>query len=227
MIRVVTFRWMILSALLFCATGCLELIEEISLNKDGSGTYEVTLNLSASQTRINSMLALDSIDGKKVPTKSEMHEKFEAFVQELDNQESITAATGNLNDEQWIGSIAIEFDQLSTMQEAVVQVLSKKEKETIPYQIRLNQEKGVFSRVVATDSLKKWRKKIEKEDKQQLKQGKVVFIQRFDQPIASCSSDAIRIAKNNKAAMLMTSPLSLLEQPEQLNFNIQLSEGGL
>ncbi len=224
MVQWIIVRNFVLSTVLFCTTGCLEFIEEITLNKDGSGTYEVTLNLSASQTRINSLLALDSLNGKKVPTRREMHEKFETFVEELNSKSTITSATGDFNDEQWIGSIAIDFEELEPMQETVIQALSKKEMDTAPYEIRWNEKKTMFSRVLATDSLEKWRKKIEKEDEQQLEKGKVVFIQRFDQPISSCSSSAVRMAKNNKAAMLMTSPLSLLKKPEQLNFSIQLAK---
>ncbi len=224
MVHWIVVRNFVLSAVLFCTTGCLEFIEEIALNKDGSGTYEVTLNLSASQTRINSLMAMDSINGKKVPTRREMHDKFEAFVAELNSKSSITSATGNFNDEQWIGSIALDFEELGPMQESVIQSLSQKEMDTAPYQISWNEKKTMFSRLLATDSVDKWRKKIEKEDEQQLKKGKVVFIQRFNQPILSCSSSDVRIAKNNKAAMLMTSPLSLLEKPEQLNFNIQLAK---
>jgi hypothetical protein len=45
------------------------LIEDTTIHKDGTGKYQITLNMSGSTTRINSAMAMDSINGKKSPPK--------------------------------------------------------------------------------------------------------------------------------------------------------------
>ena len=53
-------------------SACIEILDDIKFNADGSGTFKYTINLSSSKVKINSILALDSLDGKKVPSKNEI-----------------------------------------------------------------------------------------------------------------------------------------------------------
>ena len=63
--------------LLFIMPSCIEILDDIKFNIDGSGTFKYTVNLSSSQVKLNSILALDSLDGKKVPSLPEIQEKME------------------------------------------------------------------------------------------------------------------------------------------------------
>ena len=51
--------------LLFLLSSCIEIIDDISMNNDGSGTFKYSINLSQSKVKVNSYLALDSINGEK------------------------------------------------------------------------------------------------------------------------------------------------------------------
>ena len=59
----------------FVISSCIEILDDITFNLDGSGTFKYTLNLSSSQVKINSILALDSLDGNKVPSLEEIQQK--------------------------------------------------------------------------------------------------------------------------------------------------------
>ena len=50
----------------FSISSCIEIIDDLTLNSDGTGSFKYTINLSASKIKINSILALDSLDGKKI-----------------------------------------------------------------------------------------------------------------------------------------------------------------
>ena len=63
-----------LLVILFSFNSCIEIIDDISIKNDGSGTLKYTVNLSSSKIKINSILALDSLEGKKVPSLSEIQE---------------------------------------------------------------------------------------------------------------------------------------------------------
>jgi hypothetical protein len=69
--------------LIFTLTSCVEIIDDIKLNLDGSGVFKYTINLSQSKTSVTSILALDSLDGKKVMKLPEIKENIKTFKEHL------------------------------------------------------------------------------------------------------------------------------------------------
>jgi len=85
--RFLQFIFAILSAVLL--TGCVEIIDDLTLNSDGSGSFKYNVNLSSSKIKINSILALDSLDGKRVPSLDEMKQKITSLHEKLKLQPGI------------------------------------------------------------------------------------------------------------------------------------------
>ena len=54
-------------------------MDELTIHDDGSGTLKYAINLSSSRVKVNSILALDSLDGKKVPSIEEIKTKVSLF----------------------------------------------------------------------------------------------------------------------------------------------------
>lgn len=54
-------------------------MDELTIHDDGSGTLKYVINLSSSRVKVNSILALDSLDGKKVPSIEEIKTKVSLF----------------------------------------------------------------------------------------------------------------------------------------------------
>ena len=107
-----------LSIILLCliTTSCLEILDDITFNIDGSGTFKYTVNLSSSQVKLNSILALDSIDGKKVPSVNEIQEKIEVFAASLSTQEGISNVYIDTNYQQFIFKIQCDFSNVMNLQ---------------------------------------------------------------------------------------------------------------
>ena len=53
-------RLLFFVALSFTATGCLDMVEEISLNNDGSGTYVYSMDVSKLVEQLKPLASLDS-----------------------------------------------------------------------------------------------------------------------------------------------------------------------
>ena len=66
-------------SLILLLSSCIELIDDLTIHNDGSGTFKYTMNLSSSKIKVNSILALDSINGKKVLSKAEIKSKINLF----------------------------------------------------------------------------------------------------------------------------------------------------
>lgn len=219
-----TFITFLLTGLIFCLTGCFELIEDTTLNSDGTGTYKVVLNLSSSTTKVNSIMAMDSIKGKAVPSRIELQNLMNEYANLLDSKEGISNVKASLNTENWILNLSLDFKSLNTLKKGLIALsedINKKEANEKVKNIVLNYTANIYKREIGSLIPSDWQEKAKtNEDFALLKEGKCVFIQRFDKEILEVNSEEVRIAKSRKAAMLQVSPLMLVNTPEKIDYII-------
>lgn len=214
--------------MLFSLSGCFELIEDTTIHKDGSGEYKLTVNLSASQTRLNSVMALDSIDGKKVPSEAEINKEIAAFTERMNSTDGISEATYSFSTDDWILKFSCSFDSLTALKRSIREASqkwnkSKKDNERMN-QVILSFDENIYSRQFSANINDKMRAEVRAdEDYGKLSEGKCVFIQRFDQTIKSVNHENVRIAKNQKASMLMVSPIQIFKNPKILDYSVHLN----
>ena len=65
-------NWTILLFSILLFTSCFEVTEDLTFNKDMSGTFKLTLNLSKNKTQVSNFLALDSLRGNKIPSVADI-----------------------------------------------------------------------------------------------------------------------------------------------------------
>lgn len=70
-----TFKTLLFLIPLIFLTSCFDILEKTNVKTDGSGEYTIILNGSKSKTRIASISKMETINGKKVPKKSEIESK--------------------------------------------------------------------------------------------------------------------------------------------------------
>lgn len=216
----------LLFSLIISLTGCFELIEDTKLNNDGSGTYKITLNFSASQTRINALMALDSIEGKKVPSEAQLKTEISDLANRLNQQDGISKASASLSTDEWILKFSCDFESLESLQKGIDLSTKKwqnKNNQPITSLFNIQFDENSYSREIKKPFPEKWKEKVsDDEDYAKLKEGKCVFIQRFEKPILETTNSQIKIAKNQTACMLMLTPHEIINQPSLLNYSIQL-----
>ena len=128
---------------------CVQIFDEIIVHNDGSGTYKYTVNLSASKIKINSVLALDSIDGKRVPKIPEVKEKIALYIKKLEAKEGISNVKVEANYIDFIFKFSCDFTNVAALQEGIREVV----KEEVDRQLRsllhelLRRRTGVTFRV--------------------------------------------------------------------------------
>ena len=83
-------RVLILALSALSVTGCIEIIDDLTLNMDGTGSFKYNINLSSSKVKINSILALDSLDGKRVPSIGEIKQKIDRLDEQLKSESGIS-----------------------------------------------------------------------------------------------------------------------------------------
>jgi len=221
-------RFIILTTLFFSLVGCVEIIDDLSLNADGSGVFRYTINLSSSKVKINSLLALDSLDGKKVPTIGEISRKSNKIIDLLKTKEGISEVTYNADYDNFVFKLKCEFSSLEALQNAIRDVVkSENGNKDIPEleQTWLTFESDKLVRSIPQIAVKKT-KEINIDDRALLKKGSYTSITRFYKEVDHYDNESCAVSKNKKAVMIRTDPYSLTQNPNLLDNSIYLVKTG-
>ena len=209
---------------LFIFQSCIEIIDDLTIHKDGSGVLKYTINLSASKVRVNSILALDSLDGAKVPTISEIKKKVALFKQTLALQKGITNVQITENYTDFIFKFECNFINVNLLQEGLQKsysVISNDKSNTNSNFTWLSLDSKQLKRSVPELTIERF-KEISQKDNELLKTGSYTSITRFDHLIARFDNPLSKISKDKKALMLKTNIYSLKEKQSILENTIYL-----
>lgn len=221
-------KWLILG-FSFCAltlTSCIDIIDDLTLNADGSGSFKYSINLSSSKAKINSILALDSLDGKPVPSKDEIRQKVADFKTRLAQKEGIKNVVIEEDYTNYFFKLHCDFENVGLLQDAL--------KKTISEIVR--HEKSIYDEhqwiILAGNSLSRsipqtivdQAKKLKREDSELLKQGSYTNITRFEKEIEKFDNESAQLSKNKKALMLRVNTHSLLNNVSLMSNKIYLVE---
>lgn len=211
--------------LIFCLSSCIEIIDDLSIKSDGSGTFKYTVNLSSSKIKVNSILALDSIDGKRVPRIEEIKEKISQFVKTLDAQNGISNVKVDENYTEFIFKFQCDFTSVSTLQDGLKQsiVILTKEK-SIP-QLEHNWLTWDGTKLVRSipEITGKKINEINDSDIELLKKGTYTSITRFDKAVDKFENQSAQLSKSKMAVMVKTDTYRLKENQDILENTIYLT----
>lgn len=213
--------------LLFLLGSCIEIIDDLSIKMDGSGTFKYTVNLSSSKIKVNSILALDTIDGKKVPSIDEIKQKIDQFVKTLDAQNGISNVKVEGNYNEFIFKFQCDFTNVALLQDGLKQsiVIISKEKSIPELEHNwLSWDGNKLVRSIPEVTGKKINE-IEQSDIELLKKGSYTSITRFEKPVEKYENQAAQLSKSKMAVMVKTDTYRLKENQDILENTIYLTSG--
>src|SRR5690606_21317732 len=108
-------RLICLVLLCSCFSSCFQIIEDITVREDGSGTVTLTANLSQSRTKLTSIMLLDSVNGYKVPSQADIRAEMAGLAQQLSAISGISNVTYQVNFETYIAVVKFAFDDVSNL----------------------------------------------------------------------------------------------------------------
>jgi hypothetical protein len=212
---------------LLSLSSCIEIIDDLTIKTDGSGTFKYTINLSSSKIKVNSILALDSIDGKKVPRLDEIKQKIEQFVKTLDAQNGISNVKFEDNYTDFIFKFQCDFTNVSTLQNGLKQAILIVSKENSLPQLDYNWLTWDGNKLVRSipEITEKKIKEIVLNDIELLKKGTYTSITRFDKEVEKFENPSAQLSKSKMAVMVKTDIYRLKENQNILENTIYLSTG--
>jgi hypothetical protein len=213
-----------LFVLIFSLSSCIEILDDLTIHADGSGTFRYNINLSSNKIKVNSLLALDSLDGQKVPKIEDIKEKVQQFIKTLDAQNGISNVKIEENYTDFILKFSCDFTNVLLLQEGIKATISSMTKEKNISELNHNWitwDGTKLSRSIPAITLNKV-KELNQSDLEQLKQGTYTSISRFDKAVEKIGNPAASLSKNKLAVMIKTDTYSLKENSSILENVIYL-----
>lgn len=210
--------------MLFSFTSCIEIIDDLSINEDGSGTFKYTVNLSSSKVKLNSYLALDSLDGKRVPSLEEIKGYVNDVVSSLKSQEGISNLSIESNYSDFIFKLSLDFNSVDELQAAIKAVAQENSKKRYLEELNhnwLDYSGGTLSRSIPKMNIER-AKNLSEEETKLLKEGTYTSITRFEREVERSDNSKAVLAKNKKAVMVRTDAYSLSQKHQLLDNVIYL-----
>ncbi len=210
----------------FLSTSCIEIIDDLLIHDDGSGILKYTLNLSSSKVKVNSYLALDSVQGQRVPKIPEIKEKVAAFKKHLSSQKGITNVIIEENYTDFIFKFSCGFSSPQALQSAIQASAAHMAKDQTIAESNAKWiiwDGSTLTRSIPEITSKKV-KELDKKDEDLLKQGSYTSITRFDRTIEKFDNQNAKLSKSQMALMLKVDTYSLKENENLLENRIFLSK---
>lgn len=215
-------RYLYFCLILFL-TSCIEIIEDLKFNLDGSGTFKYVINLSGSKTKATSILALDSLYGEKVPKVSDIRTKIGEFKRTLQEQEGISNVLITEDYTNYIIKFQCDFKSVENLEQALKNSIKKLYQNNY-YEYDWVSFKGkVLTRktpIFYLDDIRKFGDK----DIDKLKTGTYTSVTRFSTKIDTFENKNSLRSKSNMALMIKTTPDLLLNDQTILNNKIILKK---
>lgn len=219
------FRWTVATVGVFLCSSCFEIVEEINLNNDGSGSFCFTINLSQSKLDINALMLLDSVNGRPVPKIEDMKKtlaKIETFLQQDSGLANIKTVK---NWDEYIFSISGNFKNIEALNNAISGTYSQFSK-SVGNNVNLKENfsfsQKTFKRLYNLNLVNDYQSLPEK-DKQVFKNARYTAIYRFKSAVANYSNSAALKSKSGTSVMLKANISDILTNNKSIINTIYLN----
>jgi len=209
----------------FLLQGCFDIIEQIALKSNGSGSFELIVNLSRSRTQLNSMMKMKTVNGHKVPSKQEVEDAVLKFKQKLEKDPGITLVKTELDFKNYIGKLNFNFSEIGMLNAAMQKMGEnvKDQREGFKEVFQYNPATNTLSRVNKF-SLDEAYRKMSIADREIFATSSYTCIYRFDDEVRSVRNVNSKISANKKAVMLKSSALDLIKGRKTIDNQITLQK---
>lgn len=205
-------------------TSCFQVVEEINLNSDGSGQMVITLNLSESKTKVASVLKMKTVNGRSVPSQSEILRRIKQTAESVKKIPGISNVKTNADFTNYIAEISFQFKDVANINEASKKIFAEYEIKVANAAVyNYNKSSKVFSRTYTHSAeTKRAYNKLNATDKSVFENADYTSIYRFASPVASQSNASSKVSKSGKAVMQQTTMLSVIHAKTNLSNTIKL-----
>ena len=220
-----SFLFIILLLFTFGYTSCFEIVEEVNLNDDGTGSFSFTINMSQSKIHVNSMMLLDSVNGRPVPKIEDFKKAIKRVRFELERDSIISKIEITENWEDYIFSITGNFQNIEALNKAIknINTIFTPKGYTAELYDNFKYKNDVFERLYSYNLVNEYNT-LSQKDKGVFKNAKYTTVYRFNSPVKSYSNPNALKSKSGKAIMLKVNVKELVTNKKSIKNTILLRQ---
>ncbi len=213
----------ILLIITFSYTSCFEIVEEVNLNDDGTGSFSFTVNMSQSRIQVNSIMLLDSINGRPLPKIEDFKKAIRRLEYELKKDSAISEIKITENWEDYIFSITGNFQNIDALNKAIknINTIFTPKGYTAELYDNFKYENNIFERLYSYNLINEYNT-LSQKDKTAFKNAKYTTVYRFNSPVKSYSNQNALKSKSGKAIMLKVNVRELVTNKKSIKNTIIL-----
>jgi hypothetical protein len=217
--------YLLLLACLVTFQSCFEIIEQVFLKNDGSGNFQLTINLSKSKTKINSIMKMKTVNGHPVPSEEQVRQKIKTIENTVSKTDGISNVKTTIDFDNYIATISCDFSKVSQLNAAVKNINDKENGKTKSVEniYEYNASTATFSRLNKF-SLKKDYNKMSNADKEVFTTANYTAIYKFESSVTTASNRAAKISPSKKAIMLKQNALDVITNNKSIENKINLTK---
>jgi len=197
-------------------TSCFDILDKVNVKADGSGEYSLILNASKSKTRLASISKMETINGKKVPKKSEIEAKINEAARIFKTVPGISNVKTSMDFDNYIIKLSCNFKKIENVNAGLEQLKAKNILgKMIPTNIYShNPQNKSFTRN-KINTFKSDYDKLSTADKEVFNNAKYTSVLQFENTVKSQSNNAYQLSPNKKAMKLEGNILDFILQKKQ------------
>lgn len=197
-------------------TSCFDILDKVNVKADGSGEYSLILNASKSKTRLASISKMETINGKKVPKKSEIEAKINEAARIFKTVPGISNVKTSMDFDNYIIKLSCNFKKIENVNAGLEQLKVKNILgKMIPTNIYShNSQSKSFTRN-KINTFKSDYDKLSSADKEVFNNAKYTSVLQFENTVKSQSNNAYQLSPNKKAMKLEGNILDFILQKKQ------------
>lgn len=200
-------------------TSCFEIIEEVNLNQDGSGSFEYTLNMSQSRKEINSLRQLDSFRNYHIPTEDELNQSINEGLAILKTCDGISSVSLSRDYENYVFRLKFNFDTITNLNQAISKTFGGMAHRALPFQASFDwnntsyQRNSDFHESGAFEDLSLQNRKV-------MSTSHYINIVRLPGEVKAVLNPRAKVSGNKKAVFLKSNILQLIKGNEAMQNTI-------
>jgi len=214
--------YLFLFSCLFTLSGCFEIVEQLFLKADGSGDFQLVLNLSKSKTRLNSIMKMKTINGHDVPSREDIKYRVAEIEKTVTKTPGISNVKTSVDFDNFIVSLSCNFKTVARLNDAVKNIYAKENASAKAPEKIYEYNAGVFERLNKY-SFKDDYKKLSNADKEIFATANYTAVYKFESSVSATSNKETKIAPSKKAVMLKLNALDVINEKRSIENKINLT----
>jgi uncharacterized protein YfcZ (UPF0381/DUF406 family) len=212
---------LLFSLILF--SSCFEIVEQVFVKNDGSGNFQLVLNLSKSKTKLNSIMKMKTVNGHNVPSEQEIKNRIAEVEKATAKTAGISNVKTSIDFDNYIATLNCNFNNVNQLN-AIVKNLSEKEKDKYAEKsYDFNAASNIFMRLNKI-SLKKDYNKMSNADKEIFATANYTAIYKFESVVNTVSNKDANVSPSKKAVMLKENVLDVITEKKSIENKITLTK---